>query len=981
MASRMSGGFSDDSDLDSDYDDGVISEDSDIDPALTGGKSSLARRSKLPPANFSDDNFPDPVIFSDDDDEDSNVDDDLDDDFDLRDSLKTAAFMKTKNKKKNPRTLGKRKLMNDKDMDPEKRLYMSAANEAFVRGDLETAWRNYLEVIKLDNRNFGAYKTLGEICQMQGKMNKCCNYWLMAALSSPQDGEFWGVVADLSAQLGHIDQAIHCYRRAISCKDNPNLYAHLFERSMLYKQKKQYGRALEGLQRLNRAFPEDISIYKYLVEVYVDQRRINDAISQYDGILAYNMEKEEKEELGQWEEIKKMPVKPPFKWTELNILIELYINQHAWALGVKVLKEVARWMHGRKLETWWDEHQDDDAEFDSRRLAILREKAPNNYETLKMKPHGLPIDIRFKLGQLRLELDHKDEALGHFRFLFLEKDKEDVSDLMYAAGCHLEEHGLYEEAIDFFNGVVVTEEAPDLNFLLGKCYLEVGDHESARDTLLAALAEDPENVDIKLVLIEALYHTNDLDAAKQLMDEISTMKQVPSNRETDKEEQPDETQVDDSMALIKNSSILSKNEPLKGKPSDEERKEIESRATKLVTDKFNQMQRLQGAIDLGHQIAANAWMKIASQLIEMFMDIKAFFPRNKKTTFKGIVRYRRRKQNFSEKLFRLYNIVERMNDNHNTRTELTSQTLFRGLTYDEWLFVFVQHALMLRQFSQKIDEAIQLLDVAFDVNVFTQHKTRAMVLRLTRLSLAMDQGDYLGQVSNNIRYLLSSTQFSPTIYNVFMCCFHSGVGAWAAFSNYNHQKYFLRQVKTYDSLLTSTKVSGMSQVVVDVKGMQFKRELPQLLYIYACLLGSNRTYSSPIVYLTRAYREYNQDPTICFMLGLAHVHRSLQRNSNNRHIQLLQGISYMLEYKNTRSRDCSVYELQEIEYNFGRLFHMIGLPTLAINHYEKVLAYHDEIEDKDYDFSMEAAYNLTLIYNINGNSALAVELMEKYLTI
>ena len=37
---------------------------------------------------------------------------------------------------------------------------------------------------------------------------------------------------------------------------------------------------------------------------------------------------------------------------------------------------------------------------------------------------------------------------------------------------------------------------------------------------------------------------------------------------------------------------------------------------------------------------------------------------------------------------------------------------------------------------------------------------------------------------------------------------------------------------------------------------------------------------------------------LCLILGLGHLHRSMQRLSANRHIQLLQGISYILEYKN-----------------------------------------------------------------------------------
>lgn len=118
------------------------------------------------------------------------------------------------------------------------------------------------------------------------------------------------------------------------------------------------------------------------------------------------------------------------------------------------------------------------------------------------------------------------------------------------------------------------------------------------------------------------------------------------------------------------------------------------------------------------------------------------------------------------------------------------------------------------------------------------------------------------------------------------------------------------------------------------------------------------------------------------MLGLAHVHRSMQRNSSNRHMQLLQGISYLLEYKEHRSVNSTVYEKQEIEYNFGRLFHMLGLPALAIDHYNKVLSFHEQLQnDPDYDLLIDAAYNLTLIYTINGNTKMTQNLTNKYLTI
>lgn len=41
----------------------------------------------------------------------------------------------------------------------------------------------------------------------------------------------------------------------------------------------------------------------------------------------------------------------------------------------------------------------------------------------------------------------------------------------------------------------------------------------------------------------------------------------------------------------------------------------------------------------------------------------------------------------------------------------------------------------------------------------------------------------------------------------------------------------------------------------------------------------------------------------------------------------------------------------------------------------------DNNDNYEYDMSWEAAYNLSLIYNIDGNPKLAKEIIDKYLTI
>lgn len=962
-----------DSDLASEYSNDDVSPEAvmDIDPELGGtpGNSRSTVTHPIYPDLDSDDHF-EPLVFSDDDEDYVLENEDEDGEFDLRDHLRMASGFRVK-KKPTSKHYGKRQAMKaaTKEMDPEALQYFQKANEAYVANNLEESLYYYQQMVKIDPKDFKAYKSMGEIWKEKGDIRKCCSYWFMAAELSQWDKKLWAAVAELSTKLGYVDQAIYCYTHLINLKGesldvDPKF---ILDRSLLYKQKGQYGRALEGLQRIHLLYPTEGTIIKNLASIYVEQRRLTDAVNLYMRILDSNMKSNGPPTLD-----------PVFGWPELNILCELFLQQHSWRMGVKVIKTVGRWIKNRQDETWWDD-QDDDSEFDSRRTQMIHKKRPTDYQLFLNRDYELPIDLRFKLGCFRLELDQKEEAILHFRSLFAQKDRFNVVDLFYEAGRNLEQHGYYKDALEFLEELTRLEDSPEASILKARCYMEIYEYEKAKRVLLEVMARSPNDLDLKLMLSETYLHTEDTENARKLIVEVEEKKALLQEEKDDdfEEDLAEET----NLAIIRNSATLKAAREVK--PSDEERNDAEDYATRLIKNKFRRMQRILNSLDKLGNVGAASWLKLADQLIETFTGVRSFFPKNRKTTFKGIPIYRRKQSlAIEDQLSRLKHLAEDMAVGDTSRLEMTAKTEFRGLSYDEWLSVFIQYSFLLRYYKNDLNGGISILEEALTGSVFTQNKTRSMLLRLSLLIFGILQEDFTETVSNNVRYLLTSTQFSPTIYDFFMCCFSSGVGAWAAFSNYNHQKYFLRHLKAYDSLLTSSKISGSAHVTIDTSQFTFTREHPQLLYIYACLLGSNRTFSSPIVYLTRAYRQYNQDPTICFMLGLAHVHRSMQRNSNNRHLQLLQGISYLLEYKQTRENGATVYEKQEIEYNFGRLFHMLGLPTLAINHYNKVFEYHEVLkDDPTYDMLMEAAYNLSLIYTINGNTEMSHHITSKYLTI
>ena len=918
------------------------------------------------------------IYFSSDDEFDDNgvpIEDDYDEQYDFKDALRSAGNFRVKNKGKSAssKSYWKRKMMRstNRELDPEVRQNLSLANEAFVRNDFQVALNLYLEVIKKDPKNFNAYKTLGEIYKQQGSLNECCNYWLLAANIHPWDSQFWASVAELSNELGHIDQAIYCYTRAIS-SDTQKSARYIIQRAILYREKKQFGRALEGFQRVLQLYPSDSTIVKNLASVYVEQKRLNDAINLYMRILDNNINPTS---LNQQKY-------PKFGWAELNILLELYIQQHSWIVGIKVIKIVARWLQNRGLERWWDEN-DDDSEFDRKRRFQVIDKLSDEHlkEEARGKYFELPIDIRYKIGHLRLGLNQKEEAILHFEFLL--DDVDDIADLYFDAGKVLEEHGYHEEALHYLTRAASSDdlsESSELINLLGKCFLEVGDYLQAQQAYQTLLYNEPDNLDHKIALAEASHHLGDAEGARKLLLEVASERENATPHD-DEEELEDEK--DGNLSLIKNQKLI--RSAKSNKLSDQEKLENENNAKRKVLDKFRRMGRLEESVNNGEKVAIKTWMQLASQLIEMFMNVRSFFPRDKNRTFKGIVLYRRKKQmGIDEKLARVYNLYEGIvNDDNVSRQFLSSKTEYRGLKYDDWFEIFVQYAILLSKYENNTEHANEIIEVAMSVSIFVQDKKKEALLRMVKLIFGIQKQEAGTTITTYVRYFLINNQFSPFIYKFFICCFARGIKSWETFANYNHQKFFLRQLKAYDSILSDKKITGMARITADLRNSEFTKEHPDLLYVYANLLGGSRSYVSSVVYLNRAYKEYDQDPMICLVLGLAHVHRSMQRLSTNRHIQLLQGIAYILEYKELRERNATDFELQEIEYNFGRLFHMLGLTTLATQHYDKVLEYHDRVQslDQNYDLLMEAAYNLTLIYNISGNSELASEITEKYLTI
>lgn len=940
-----------------------------------------------------------------------------DDEEDFMNAIREASNFKVKKKKKNDKGKSYGRQRKERVLDPEVAQLLSQANEAFVRNDLQVAERLFNEVIKKDARNFAAYETLGDIYQLQGRLNDCCNSWFLAAHLNASDWEFWKIVAILSADLDHVRQAIYCFSRVISL--NPMEWESIYRRSMLYKKTGQLARALDGFQRLYMYNPYDANILRELAILYVDYDRIEDSIELYMKVFNANVERreailaalenaldssdeesaaegedaDEKEPLEQDEDRqmfpdinwKKIDVKYkciPFDWSSLNILAELFLKLAVSEVdGIKTIKKCARWIQRRESQTFWD-HVPDDSEFDNRRFKN------STFDSLlaaeKEKSYNIPIDIRVRLGLLRLNTDNLVEALNHFQCLY-DETFSDVADLYFEAATALTRAEKYKEAIDFFTPLLSLEEwrTTDVFKPLARCYKEIESYETAKEFYELAIKSEPDDLDIRVSLAEVYYRLNDPETFKHMLVDVVEMRkhQVDETlHRISNEKSSNDTSDISSKPLLEDSKFRTFRKK-KRTPYDAERERIERerRITAKVVDKYEKVKKFELNSGLNEAKQASIWINTVSELVDIFSSVKNFFMKSRSRKFVGILR---RTKKFNTELDFQIERLSKLAEGDSVfegplmeeRVTLTSATELRGLSYEQWFELFMELSLVIAKY-QSVEDGLSVVETAQEVNVFFQDPERVKMMKFVKLAIVLQMDDE-EELAENLRGLLNQFQFNRKVLQVFMYSLCRGPSSLNILSSTIQQKFFLRQLKAFDSCRYNTEVNGQASITNKEVYNPNKNSSPYLYYIYAVLLYSSRGFLSALQYLTRLEEDIPDDPMVNLLMGLSHIHRAMQRLTAQRHFQIFHGLRYLYRYHKIRKSLYTDLEKQEADYNLGRAFHLIGLVSIAIEYYNRVLENYDDGKLKKH-----AAYNSIIIYQQSGNVELADHLMEKYLSI
>jgi len=174
---------------------------------------------------------------------------------------------------------------------------------------------------------------------------------------------------------------------------------------MIYREIGKDGMAIAEYNQILKQLPHDMTILRHLAEAYVDQEDIETAKQHYCESIKYYRGADNN-------------ATGSFGWSDINIYIELFGFGGDYANGIMELKSLSRWLLGREEETFWDDIQFDDREWDASdepRRVEVSEYIPNIYP-IESYGEGLPLELRVKLGVFRLKIDkaNVDEAMVMF---------------------------------------------------------------------------------------------------------------------------------------------------------------------------------------------------------------------------------------------------------------------------------------------------------------------------------------------------------------------------------------------------------------------------------------------------------------------------------------------------------------------------------------------------------------------------------------
>jgi general transcription factor 3C polypeptide 3 (transcription factor C subunit 4) len=426
-----------------------------------------------------------------------------------------------------------------------------------------------------------------------------------------------------------------------------------------------------------------------------------------------------------------------------------------------------------------------------------------------------------------------------------------------------------------------------------------------------------------------------------------------------------------------------------------------------IVSSFKRLEELSEAAEDGDEEAVTEVLSITRELIEEFSTFDIFYS-SRKEDFTTYFRRVTDGDIWKDSSLMVLAVVANNVEDGETDTELreepdTAPVEFWGIHFDKWCDAFGRYAILLAS-SGDDEQCFATLDITIQANIFHRSRKYHQQLELCRLTCAL-AADNSMQASTAARWLLKEYPFGTDLIRLYsavnrLCSFPEGFATAPAY------KVLMRYIKTMDyALLTpQQRIAYNFRPTKDSKG-GFKNNInvdavdkvkdhdPALFALYAHVLMCGGSYMAALNYYFRAFALTPEDPMLNLAIGVAYIQHAMKRLSENRQFQIQQGLSFVHRYYDLRTRDgATAIHAQEAEFNIGRIWHGLGLVTLALPAYEKCIALRERVKHEAADvctdgtwgyedFSTDAAFAMQSIYAISGNFEGALDVTMRGLVI
>ena len=312
-----------------------------------------------------------------------------------------------------------------KRLEPALQGLMGEANLRFARGDVETAERMCMEVIRQDPSAPEPFQTLATLYEEQGEIEKSLQLGLLAAHLAPQDGEEWARLADMSLEQGQVGQATDCYRKAIDA--DPTQARYHFTRAELLEKMGDKKAALRCYKRLLNDLnleqgEEYMQATKAIATILHQREDLEDAKKYFEDAFTKH---------------------PNYVTSELvNLFLELLISLQCMQQALSVCCEWCEVQFSSEVQ-----HRDISSLEPEQQLAAFTEL---------LVPDDLAADIRAKLVIILVSLK-AHHLTTDIVDMFLEADTEEFGDLILDMGEVMVKEKLWRKALELYSKLVESE--------------------------------------------------------------------------------------------------------------------------------------------------------------------------------------------------------------------------------------------------------------------------------------------------------------------------------------------------------------------------------------------------------------------------------------------------------------------------------------------------------------------------------------------